>query len=240
MAIGMRDLDSQVYRKLFEFAQKEGVETLVSFMKDYEALLKEDSLTKAILYGKYDAMSFVRRHKAMTSFLRRLELNDVPVFLQDRNFLEFVYGLTNEAIPSYIEGARSLEELGVGSIVLVPKINDELVYRTTVFYGKDGAITDIVKQYTNGEIRYKADFEVVLVDDYKVDLADDYKAFISFPTDSGNFVISTENHENGFQYKYARVSDFGFNPNLLPSNKELSSYEVPQSLKDSKVFVKRI
>lgn len=234
MEVLVNDYDSQVYRKLFEFVEQEGLEPLILFIKDYEKSLKEEHLTKALLEGKHDTLSFVKKHRAMAAFLRNLKTEDKPCFLKDWNFPKYVESLTDADIPFCIERARCLEELRIGTVRLLHRTNGIVSYETMVFYGNDGEVTDIYKQYSNGLILYRDMPDCSRVDNY-----DAYKTSISFNSAKGRYVLNAENHASGFQYRYADVSDFSFDVDTLPSYEEMASYLEPQTLIDSKVLSKK-
>ena len=88
------DYDSKVYRKLFELAQKEGPEAIIDFIVEYEDLKGSDLLTKSIINGRHDTLSFSKKHKAMIDFIRSLQLEKAPLFMRDLNFPRFAKTLT--------------------------------------------------------------------------------------------------------------------------------------------------
>lgn len=231
MAYIERDLDSRTYRKLLEFIQKEGVESVWRFWASYKSIQDRSLLMDALCKGKHHTLSLVINHKAVTGFIKELGTYNSPCFLHERNFPEFLRRLARSDISSQIEGARCLEELGVHSISL--KFDDigAGTYDTYIHYDEDNIITNIVKYYSNGTISYRekenghADWE-------------SYLGYINFSSNSGNFVLQFDNvGDQGC--KRAWVTDFTFDTSLLPSEEELSRMAVPKTLTDSKVYVKR-
>lgn len=234
MGVLINEYDSQVYRKLFEFVQKEGVEVLKQFIVDYEMTLNQDHLTRALLDGKHNTLSFVNKHRAMSKFLKELKLDDKPCFLKDWNFPKYAASLLDDDISCCIERAKYLEDLRFERVRLLDRIPGILTYESLVFYDKDGNVTDVSKQYSNGSFFYRE-----VPDCSRSGRYDVYKVNISFSNCNGMYVLSTENRSNGLQHRTANLSDFCFDMENLPDEEEITSYCEPQSLRESKVFVKK-
>lgn len=230
-----RILQSQIYRKLFELAEKEGIEVVTSFVKEYRELVNsEDFLTKAVLSGKHDTLSFTRRHKLMVEFLKGLNLDRKPAFMTDLEFLKLMNRIDEKDISSFIEGASFLEELGIERVSLMEK-NSGVVsgYRTTVWYDNNNQVSEIDKIYTNGLINY---YGIGKMGSYTYDI---YRASISFlGAPDSKYVLSMENRKKG-QHSFIAVSDFSFDTSTFPSKDEIWSLEVPKTLVKSKEYFKR-
>lgn len=220
------NFDSQKYRKLFEFMKLYGIGPFQNFFDEYNDLRCQDLAKLAVLNGKHETLSFVRRHAEVLRKIRELAADD-DEFLFSDSFMNLVSGVTDANLLQYIDGAYALECLGVSKIFLL----SDKFFDGTDLYFEDGSISDIIKIYTNGNIRYEEGYNCY---------CDYYRTFVDFEGSStGNFVIRAENHANGLQFRHANISDFGFDSNLLPTNEELSSYEPPRSLVESKVYVRR-
>lgn len=229
-----RVLQSQIYRKLFEFVQKEGIEVVTKFVSEYRELLNNDYLTRAVLQGKHDTLSFVKRHKAMVEFLKGLNVEKKCAFMTDLEFLKLMARVEEAELPKYIEGAGFLEELGIERVSLMEK-NSGVVsgYQTTVWYDRNNQVSEIDKQYTNGHINY---YGIGKMGSYTYDI---YRTSISFLGVSGSkYVLSMENRAKG-KHSFISVSDFGFDIATLPSRDEIWSLEVPKTLQKSREYFKR-
>lgn len=232
MAVEVGNFESQKYRKLFEFMQQHGVEKVTSFLDDYEALSREDLLNIAVMEGRHLTLSLLKEHRDACRLLRDLSSEGHSLLLR-KDVSSFIRGVTNDILPRCIEGARQLEDIGVSNIGFIYDDTKSCAFQTIIKYDEDNCIECIEKSYTNGIINYSVDEES------SVDSLNAYNTSIAFPNSRGNFVITVQNCESGLQYRYAKISDFLFDTNLLPSMRELSSYEVPASLATSKVYVKR-
>lgn len=232
MTIEVGNFESQKYRKLFEFMQKYGVEKVTSFLDDYEALMRVDLLNIAVMEGRHLTLSLLREHRDVCRLLRTLASEGHTLLLRD-DVSSFIRGVTYDILPRCIEGARQLEDIGVSNIGFIYDDKKKHALQTIIKYDEYNCVECIEKSYTNGIINYSVDEES------SVDFLDAYNMSIAFPNSRGNFVITAQNCENGLQYRYAMISDFLFDANLLPSMRQLSSYEIPESLATSKVYVKR-
>ena len=226
------DYDSKVYRKLFELAQKEGPEAIIDFIVEYEDLKGSDLLTKSIINGRHDTLSFSKKHKAMIDFIRSLQLEKAPHFMRDLNFPRFAKTITEEKIPTYIEGAKALEDLQVKNIRILDKVNGIICYPTIIYYDEDN-ITSISKQYTNGVTIYQHISEGT---NLKTEM---YRNSITFSHNTPRIALSTEIKKDEQIHTEADLSDFGFDIDTLPTYEELTSLTPPESLQKSKVYVKR-
>ncbi len=235
MAIEERKvLQSQIYRELFELAQREGIEVVTKFVSEYRELLDVDYLTKAVLQGKHDTLSFAKRHKAMIEFLKRFNLEKKASFMTDREFLKMMARVDEGDLSKYIETAGFLEELGIEQVSLMEK-NSGIYsdYRTTVWYNRDNEVSEIDKQYTNGSINY---YGIGKIGSCNYDV---FRTSISFlGTRGSKYILSMENRKNG-KYSCILVSDFDFDTSSFPSREEIWSLNVPKTLEKSKEYVKR-
>lgn len=226
MGIEVWNFESQKYRKLFEFMKQYGIEPFLNFFDEYNDLRRQDLARLAVLNGKHETLSFTRKHAEVLRKIREFAVDD-DGFLFNDSFMGLVSGVTDTNLLQYIDGAYALECLGVSKIFLL----SDKFFDGTDLYFENGSISDIIKIYTNGNIRYEEGYNCY---------CDYYRTFVDFEGSStGNFVIRAENHANGLPFRYAHISDFGFDSSLLPTNGELSSYEPPRSLVESKVYVKR-
>lgn len=228
-----KDLDSTTYRKLLEFIKKEGVEPVRCFWIDYKEVQRKSLVFDALCDGKHPTLSLVMKHKAIAGFIKGLNTHNYPCFLLESKFPAFLDRISEENISAQIDGARSLEELGVHSVSLGLDIEQSNTYRPCVEYDSDGKVIKIIKYYSNGDISYEKGRGV------HRDNWESYEASIKFLNEPGNFVLSLDTVGNSYGCRYASVDDFTFDTSLLPNEEELSRMAVPKTLADSKVYVKR-
>lgn len=210
---------SEIYRKLFELAKREGIEVVSSFVREYRELVNsEDFLTKAILSGKHDTLAFTKRHKVMIEFIRGLNTDKKCAFMTDHEFLKLMSRINFDDLDSFIEGAGLLEELEIEKVSLMSKTCGIISgYKTTVWYNDLNDVTQIDKQYSNGLINYRGIKPMGL---YNYDI---YRASISFlGTPGSKYVLSMENRTKG-KHAYISVSDFALTERDLPSKDEIWS-----------------
>lgn len=226
-----RDLEGVSYRKLLEFMKSNGIEPMISFYEDFNKLMTRYLVFDALYKGKHPTLAFVQKHKDVVRFIRELKQDSYPKFLYDKKFLEFVKKLDDENISKQIEGARALEELGVYTVDL--GIDTTRDCRSFIQYD-DEELCGIVKYYSNGDITYRRCVGACN------DEWDEYFTDVSFSTDDGNFLLSIDMlGGNSSKNKFVSVTDFGFDTSLLPSIEEFNRVDVPETLRDSKVYVKR-
>lgn len=219
-----KTFDSITYRKMLEFIEKEGTEPFEKFIEEVAGINEKTLIERAVIQGNQPLMGLIQRNKVVVEFLRQLQNN----FLASR-VRRFVVKTSNnmDKLDEYIENAKRLEELKVCRITftdfmggIVPGLST-----TEIWSDKSGKITTIRKNYTDGTMIYNP---LAYREEYK-----EY-AFDIFPNDrvenSPTFLLQTENHADGKQFRYAAIEDFGFNGQELPTEEELRSYEEPKTL----------
>ncbi len=225
MKTWIRDLEGIKYRKLFEYMKQYGVEPFRDFFADYNELRDEDLLLMAILDRRHGTLSLTKKHSDVLRIIRELEHGRETFFQKD--FAYLFDTVDEDNLPKCIEGAYALEELGIAKVSSIPVSWKGAT--TYIDYNEKDQIYAIEKFYTNGDIRYKP-WETGA-----------FSTLISFKEQSnGNFIIQVQNEIGKPEYRYAYISDFCFDPSLLPSSDELSSLEPPKSLTESKVYVKKV
>lgn len=215
-----RQTDSNTYRRIFEFVQKNGIDSLVKLAQSFGAFSGSRIIEKRLFYGQ-DLLSHIVRDKELIGFLRGFKngfLKNVNIY--DSSFEEIVDMIANsmDKLDLLIENAKVLEDLRVGSI----KCSDCFMYDAAnsnsiqTFFDKDGKITDIVKPYSDGKISYTAH-----------ESKNRTPSFINYSVQyaDASFILIAENHGNGNRYIYAHIKNFEFNASKLPSYEEISSME---------------
>ena len=248
--------DSTTYRKIFEFIGQEGIEPFEKLVCDIIDIDKYTLTRDGILKGKQPIMSLVCRNKLVIEFLRQFNnyfLSYGPANTMDidsPDFLNFItYTSRNmDKLDTYIENAKKLEELKISNIKFFDSeelwsLNNRTLKTVglgaTQIWKESKDITTIRKHYSDGIINYTPVKFPFLDDDF--DLAkrakreyEEFKISLEpnkYITNSPSWLIQSENHENGYQFRYALIENFDFNSELLPTNEQLNSYEEPQSLK---------
>jgi len=220
-------LKSSVYRCLFEFVQQEGIEKALDFFTDIDDNFRnsERLLEHAITGRKNDLLSLVKRHSSIVKYLRshKNELNRFS-FLNE-NYLKVLESLSTDfsQLELYLKNAKRLEELKVESIILSNFLHFNFetceIYRDAA-----GKIITINKGYSDGQISDIKDENLIS----KYFNYSEIKYMVCY--DKATFSLEANNCENGQQYRTIRIENFGFDGSKLPTEEELSSYEIPKQL----------
>lgn len=220
-------MDSTYYRILFELIKELGIDAIQNLLNDLKELEKESLGEDAILQGKHRTLSLINRNKKVVEYLRKHKKE-----LEGKDLLHpYVRSVINELVhnpdllDTYLENAKLLEKYKIGIIEIVSKMHDGLFFvniNTGIYYNKANEITNIIKYYTDGEIEY-----LHMREEYY-----NYKEVKStlkgVPT---SWILRTENHADGRQFRYIYITGFDFNPEKFPTEEELQSYELPSELK---------
>lgn len=220
-------IDSTGYRSLFQCVKENGIDKVVDFVDEINgrSFSKEILLRQAILYGKNNLLSLVKQNKDIIEYFREHEGDFSTFKITDNNVLDVLIILRENIsyLDLYLENAKRLENLGVAKIKfenLCPvTVNDCRLYKN-----KDGEITFIQKEYTEGEILSVG--EEVLDDETY------YYSYIPYNMDTKNstFCLTVQNTEHYRQHSWIEINDFGFRGDKLPSKEEMDSYEIPKQL----------
>lgn len=220
-------MDSTFYRVLFELAKEVGTGELLNLLYDLVSL-KNLSLEKEIIFeGKHRSLSLISRNKKVVDYLRKHKKELEAKNLTDQNIISVVNELVDNPslLDTYLENARLLEKYKIEKIKIVSKKYEDIFHiniNQEIYYNKSNKIIAIRKYYTDGEI------ECIRVEegyDYK-EMNCALKGEVST-----SWILHTENHENGMQFRSIYITGFDFNPEKLPTEEELQSYELPSSLK---------
>jgi len=118
---------------------------------------------------------------------------------------------------------KRLEELKVESIILSNFLHFNFetceIYRDAA-----GKIITINKGYSDGQISDIKDENLIS----KYFNYSEIKYMVCY--DKATFSLEANNCENGQQYRTIRIENFGFDGSKLPTEEELSSYEIPKQL----------
>lgn len=220
------DLESRAYRCLFEYVKKEGVEPALAFFKDIDDFYSDKNtlLRRSILFGKNDLIKINRRNRDIVKYIREHQKEMNRLCLTDKNILVELTSLQENSslIDLYLENAKRLEDLKVLDIAFVDFFDSETYCE--VYRDKDGQIIRIQKKYTDGKISEV--FEEILKDK----LFNYSKIPYRLNRSETTFSLSAENTEQGHSIRQIEIKDFGFNGDKLPTEEEISSYDIPLQL----------
>jgi hypothetical protein len=234
-----RELDSTSYRKVFEYIKENGIEQLLSFSNYLDLIQGMDFkafLVERLFYKKDTFREIAQKNEDAIEFIKSLGIFGEKIIYnhhQELSFNSFIKDTSSKIsnLDIFISNATLLEQLKVGRIVLSRNIADSALahHRMEIYRNNEGNITDIFKVYSDADISYcgsevESDGINRLYEEY----------VYGFGKVQPSIVLVSENHENKEQYRYAYIKDFGFNASMLPCEKELSSYEVPKSLRKNK------
>lgn len=231
-------LESRIYRILFEYIKgnKEGVHKLLGLMEDIYALPKKGLLVcKILANGENQLEDLVNKNKDVITYLREYD-EQYKVSLMAKLILnDDVLNTLKEIkeneglIDTYLENAKSLEELKVASIIFKQISNKYYHYYCEVKKRNDYELKHIRKCYTDGNIVRELTLEEATHFDWA---HQGYNTFYFNLEDASacTFLLTCENEENGRQKRKIEIPNFGFNGSKLPTEEELSSYEIPKEL----------
>lgn len=227
------------YKRIFECAQVNGCTPLINLLEEIKNLSESKIFDHAILSGIHDTLSLVKtkEYKDTIKYLREWKKDLLGLSLDNYNILSSLYNLRRnpENITKYIENARKLEELKIEEIKLISReeIYDKL-FACDIFrepYSTFHEIIGISKIYTDGRILY-------LTPERKASKFSSTSqiTFEIGPNDlhSPTFLLRCTNKEKNNSYRRIEITDFGFSSEYLPTENELSSYEIPYTLKLTK------
>ena len=226
-----KHLDSTTYRKLFEFIKAEGIEPVMAFLEDRKKASSLELVDMAICEGIHPTLSLVKQNYSFIKFLRDLKSDTLPCILTEPRIDIFLEELSTslDKLPTYIENARVLEDLHIGTVSLSDPNADLRVCMTDIFYNRKGKITDIIKFLSDGEESYIYDSS------YSTDTFQRYTVHMK----DASYVLRAENLRSGYQYRGAYLNSFDFKPSsILALENELANYYVPESLEKSKEYRK--
>jgi len=235
-------LESTAYRRLFECAKEVGPGRLFHLVQDMIALQNADIINESVLNGMNRLIELTKRNKETISYIRKYnkELKIGNFKLANLQTYKLLGELLKDValLDKYIENARILEELKIGAITLVN--NDALEYfneASGILYFKNetGQITDIIRSFTDGRItEITPEMEDENSDVYNIRFKirstpiNKEGKIIEIPP---YWLLKTENHKYGVQHRYFFTNGFNFDASKLPTEEELSGYELPSYLK---------
>ncbi len=222
------ELESSAYRCLFEYVKKEGVEPALEFFKDIDDFYSDKNtlLRNSIFLGRNDLIKINRRNRDIVKYIREHKKDMRRLRFTDKNVLTELTSLqeNNALIDLYLENARRLEDLKVSDIAFVDFFDYENY--CGVYRNKDGQIIRIQKKYTDNKIVEV--FEEELED--KLFSVSFSKILYRQNREEATFSLSIENTEDEYSIRQVEIKDFGFNGEKLPSEEEISSYDIPMQL----------
>jgi len=146
-------LESTGYRCLLEGAEQYGT-LMLHFIEDYRSVSAKGNMLshQAVLYGRNDLLSLVKRNRSVISYLREHEKELGNFNFASKDVLDTFRSLNISNLELYLESARKLEQLGVGKIRM-KKFPTFDTYECGIYRNSQGEITNIVKCYTDAAIQ---------------------------------------------------------------------------------------
>ena len=148
MKIKCKDLESSGYRCLFEYIKQEGIEGMMAFIRDTYNIMyytrKEVMFKQAIVYGKNDLLSLVKKNMDIVKYLREHEKDFRKFSFTSENILKILTSLSEDisCLELYLENAKKLENLEVARIRFKDFLNLDL-YKCGFYQNSDGQIISI-------------------------------------------------------------------------------------------------
>ena len=153
--------ESRTYRRILEFIQREGIESFIRFVDDVHSMSETSLIENAIYKGTHKTLRIVRNNKLVIEFLRDFQDSFLDYSVSSRQFREFVFYVFEniDKLDLFLENARKLEDLKVCTVnISNPRSLSFARFRTQVFTDPEGNITDIIKNYSDGIIKYRRVF----------------------------------------------------------------------------------
>lgn len=174
--------------------------------------------------GKNDLIKINRRNRDIVKYIREHKKDMKRLRFTDKNVLTELNSLQedNTLIELYLENARKLEDLKVSDIAFVDFFDIESY--CGIYRNDEGQIIRIQKTYTDGEI------DEVFEEEVKDKLFNYSKIPYRLNRKGTTFSLRAENTENGYSIRQIEINGFGFNGDKLPTEEEISSYEIPMQL----------
>lgn len=230
-----KELGSSGYRCLFEYVKKEGVEPALAFFDDIDNFYcnRNTLLKNSIVFGENDLIRINRRNRDIVKYIREHKKDMKNINLADENILNELYRLQkdNTLVDLYLENAKRLEDLKVSDIKFNQFPQSYYYYYCGIYRNNDGQIIRIVKNYIDGKIKVVNEERLIekmhgLYDFSKIPYTVDNIVDNEIMT----FCLRTENTEHGHSIRTIEIKDFGFNGDKLPTEEEISSYDIPLQL----------
>lgn len=220
-------IDSTGYRTLFEYVKEEGIDKLLDFITDINNMdfRAELLLKSAIIYGKNDLTTLIKKNRDVTRFLASHENEFRSFSLTNTDILTVLTKLKENIsyLDLYIDNAKRLEDLKVSRI----RINDLSTFshsRCEIYRNKRQKNSYITKSYTDGKIDWIGEEELQ---------SEVYNSsYIPYIVDMDNatFNLTVQNSNRGYQTRWIDIKDFSFRGDKLPREEEIASYEIPKQL----------
>lgn len=223
------NLNSTYYRILFELAKEEGVESLKNLLYDLIDLESRPLGQEAILKSKHRTISLINRNKKAVAYLRKYRDELEGYNLLNPRILSIINKIIQNPslLDTYLKNARILEKYRIGRIDIFSHKSalTDLKIRMEIYINEAKKITDIIKYYTDGEFEDR--LMVTPLDSFNCQ-----EVHTRLNTDvPATWILRTENHADGRQYRQIFITGFDFDSSKLPTEEELQSYNLPSTLK---------
>ena len=218
------ELESTVYRCLFEYIKQNGIESVFGLAQDIQSLPNREILVQqTILFDeRNDLIKLAEKHKDVIDYLKKhsKELTKLSFFKED--VLNILQSLSKDIslLDTYLENAKKLEKLKVADISITSSLNNSL-YNCDIFRDANGKIINIKKQYTDGKTSVRK--EILENEEFNYSI-------IPFYLTDATFMLQAKNSERLYQHRGIQITNFSFDGNSLPTEEEIQSYEIPKRL----------
>lgn len=231
-------LESRLYRILFEYIKdkEDGVHKLIALMESIYALPNRGLLVcKILATGENQLEDLVNKNKDVITYLREYDqqykISLMSKLILNDDVFKVLKELRNnqDLVDIYLKNARSLEDLKVASIIFREISKKYYHYYCEIKKRNDYELKHVRKCYTDGKIEPVLTLEEATHFDWchqgynsiHFNLADASKC---------TFILTCENEENGRQKRQIEIPSFRFDSTKLPTEEEISSYELPKEL----------
>lgn len=235
-------LESSVYRILFEYinSNEKVVHQLIGLMEAIYALPNREFLIYQVIADRRNRLDeLMEKNKEIINYFRWDEISQyksslITKIIMNDDVLRALKEIRNDKhlIDVYLKNAQRLEALKVENILFgdLKKLMKEYHhYYCEIKKCSDRELKHVRKCYTDGEVRQILKEEEASCFDW-CHVGYNFIPFDIIEKKDFSFVLTCENEENGQQKRSIEIANFAFDGSKLPTEEEISSYELPKEL----------
>ena len=238
-------LESSIYRILFEYinSDEKVVHQLIGLMQSIYALPNREFLIYQMIADRRNRLDeLMEKNKEVIDCFRWDEIGQyksslITKLIMNDDVLRILKEIRDDKqlIDIYLKNAKRLEALKVDKIVFcdLKKLMKEFHhYYCEIKKRNDRELRHVRKCYTDGVVKRVLTKEEATCFDW-CHVGYNFIPFDIFDSKEAHdfsFVLTCENEENGRQKRSIEIANFAFDGSRLPTEEEISSYELPKEL----------
>ena len=235
-------LESSVYRILFEYinSNEKVVHQLIGLMEAIYALPNREFLIYQMIADRRNRLDeLMEKNKDVINYFRWDEIGEyksslITKLIMNDDVLRILKEIRDDKslIDIYLKNAQRLEALKVEKIVFgdLKKLMKQFHhYYCEIKKRNDRELRHVHKCYTDGKVKKVLTEEEATCFDW-CHVGYNFIPFDIYKEIDFSFVLTCVNEENGRQKRSIEIEDFAFDGSKLPTEEEISSYELPKEL----------